>query len=303
MEPRLATAIAHVPGWSAANVIATPMGGGITNTTYRVEIGGVAFVLRLGAPGAASLGIDRGRELQALRGAEQLGIGATVVHSDLDHDVLVTSFIEGHTLNAEAFQAAGVAERAGASVRKLHDARGLVLGGAPFSVFDTIRSYVTALGPLPPLFISGVELANRLEGVLPRSAHLSPCHNDLLPANLIDDGSQIRIIDWEYAAMGDPYFDLAALCANACLDEALARRFLTAYLARAPRANERARLSLMRIASDLREGFWGLVQRTTSSLDFDYDRYATDHVERALARAGTPHIDAELSAVQRDEGQ
>ena len=35
-----------------------------------------------------------------------------------------------------------------------------------------------------------------------------PCHNDLLNANFIDDGARIRIVDWEYAGMGDRWFDL-----------------------------------------------------------------------------------------------
>ncbi|MCY0672179.1 phosphotransferase, partial [Klebsiella pneumoniae] len=80
----------------------------------------------------------------------------------------------------------------------------------------------------------------RLAAVLRAPGRLSACHNDLLPANLLDDGRDIRIIDWEYASMGDPYFDLAALCANARLDEDAANGMLTAYLGRDPRPNESA---------------------------------------------------------------
>ena len=43
---------------------------------------------------------------------------------------------------------------------------------------------------------------------------LRPCHNDLLNANFIDDGARIRIIDWEYAGMGDPFFDLGNFSIN-----------------------------------------------------------------------------------------
>ena len=41
-----------------------------------------------------------------------------------------------------------------------------------------------------------------------------PCHNDLLTANFIDDGTRIRIVDWEYAGMGDVFFDLANFSVN-----------------------------------------------------------------------------------------
>ena len=39
-------------------------------------------------------------------------------------------------------------------------------------------------------------------------APLRPCHNDLLAANFIQDGDRLWIVDWEYAGMGDPFFDL-----------------------------------------------------------------------------------------------
>ena len=43
---------------------------------------------------------------------------------------------------------------------------------------------------------------------------MRPCHNDLLNANFIDDGARIRIVDWEYAGMGDPFFDLGNFSIN-----------------------------------------------------------------------------------------
>ena len=56
-----------------------------------------------------------------------------------------------------------------------------------------------------------------------------PCHNDLLTANLLHDGERLRIVDWEYAGMGDRYFDLANLSINNGFEEADDERLLAAY--------------------------------------------------------------------------
>src|SRR5690606_2746336 len=86
---------------------------------------------------------------------------------------------------------------------------------------------------------------------------LRPCHNDLLPANLVDDGERMRLIDWEYAAMGDPWFDLGNLAENNLLSERAERRLLELYFGEVrgeePMAKDLARLRQMRFASALRE--------------------------------------------------
>ena len=60
-----------------------------------------------------------------------------------------------------------------------------------------------------------------------------PCHNDLLTANFIHDGERVRIVDWEYAGMGDRYFDLGNLSVNNGFDEADDERLLERLLRRA----------------------------------------------------------------------
>jgi thiamine kinase-like enzyme len=106
-----------------------------------------------------------------------------------------------------------------------------------------------------------------------------PCHNDLLTANFIDDGTRIRIVDWEYAGMGDVYFDLANFAVNNGLPAAETRELLHAYFGGVTPEHERA-LTLMRFMSDFREAMWGVVQQALSDLDFDFGAYAEQHFER-----------------------
>ena len=106
-----------------------------------------------------------------------------------------------------------------------------------------------------------------------------PCHNDLLTANFIDDGVRIRIVDWEYAGMGDVFFDLANLAVNNGLSDEDGVGLLRAYFGDVRPEHERA-LTLMRFMSDFREAMWGVVQQALSDLEFDFHGYAEEHFDR-----------------------
>ena len=106
-----------------------------------------------------------------------------------------------------------------------------------------------------------------------------PCHNDLLNANFIDDGTRIRIVDWEYAGMGDRFFDLANFSINHEFGPDDDERLLEAYFGDL-RPEHAASLRLMRFMSDFREAMWGVVQQAVSALDVDFVAYANQHFAR-----------------------
>ena len=131
--------------------------------------------------------------------------------------------------------------------------------------------------PLPDFFGPAHELARQIEALRAAAPRVT-CHNDLLAANFIDDGERIWVVDWEYAGMGDPFFDLANFAVNNGLDEEGERALLEAYGSTDVRA-----LTLMRFMSDFREAMWGVVQQAISELDFDFAAYADEHFERLRA--------------------
>src|SRR5256885_6931623 len=92
-----------------------------------------------------------------------------------------------------------------------------------------------------------------------------PCHNDLLNANFLDDNS-IRIVDWEYAGMGDRFFDLANFSVNHEFELENDRGLLESYFG-AARDADLASLQMMRFMSDFREAMWGVLQSGISDLD------------------------------------
>ena len=115
-----------------------------------------------------------------------------------------------------------------------------------------------------------------------------PCHNDLLSANVLDDGQRVRILDWEYAGMGDRYFDLGNLAVNNGFTGADDEALLGAYWPDGCMPRRLAALRLMRVMSDFREGMWGVVQAAVSELDFDFAGYAASASAASPPRSRTP---------------
>ncbi len=142
-------------------------------------------------------------------------------------------------------------------------------------------------------------MGHRIErALLGTPLSMLPCHNDLLNANFIDDGERIRIVDWEYAGMGDPFFDLGNFSINHELTPVEDLALLAAYdQTDAPDLARLARLTLMRLVSDFREAMWGVLQQGISTLDVDFVAYADEHFVRMLRHAAEPRFAAALTEV------
>ena len=105
-------------------------------------------------------------------------------------------------------------------------------------------------------------------------------HNDLLAANLLDDGDRLWLIDWEYAGFNTPLFDLGGVASNNELDEADERWLLDAYFETAVTDDLWKRYQAMKTASLLRETLWSMISELHSSIDFDYAQYTRDNLSR-----------------------
>ncbi len=266
-----------------------PLDGGITNRNFRATLGGVDYVIRQPGKDTELLGIDREAERLATETAARLGIAPAV--AAVLEDCLVTRFITCRPVEGEDLLD-GVEEIAGA-LRSFHDSRTEL--PTSFRVPDLLEDYAEIVrgrgGTLPGAYSEAVFAAARIAAALP-VAVACPCHNDLLPGNIIrvsGDGS-MRIVDWEYAGMGDPRFDLGNLSINNSFDEATDERLLRAYYGEPASDRARAALRLMRVLSDAREAAWGVVQATVSELDFDFDGYAREHFDRLGETVAGPYF-------------
>ncbi|WP_435020976.1 phosphotransferase [Tundrisphaera sp. TA3] len=289
-DAHLRRLLALVPSLPDRRWAIRPLGGGMTNHNYRVDAGGESYALRIAGADTAALGIDRDQEVACLRAAAAGGVGPEVIAYLPEHEAILTRHLAGRTLGADDLRDPGILGRVAGAIRRGHDLP-VPAGVTRFSVFATIRhnrELAEEAGVAMPAELDRpAGVLDRLEAELGTGEPPCLCHNDLLPANLIDDGRRAWIIDWEYAGQGDRFFDLGCFAANGDLDEAQERTLAEVYFGEVRPADLR-RIRLMRLASCLREATWGYLQSAISQVhgpEFYLD-YAEDHLGRFVAARG-----------------
>jgi thiamine kinase-like enzyme len=297
VAPELMAVLESELGPAAAEV--TVLEGGVTNRNLKMRFGRGDYVVRLCGKETSALGIDRDAEVQATRAAHGLGIGPEVVLYLPERECVVTRFQSGRAAEVgELVRTPGALEWAGRALRAFHAGPALPARFDAFALGADYLERARARGAtVPGAYAEATAAARRIQAALHDPEHDPvPCHNDLLSSNFLLGPEGITIVDWEYAGMGDRYFDLGNLAVNNALDDAGADRLLAAYWGEPPDARRRAALALMRIVSDYREATWGVIQGVLSELDFDYGAYAEKHLRRLLAAAADPGVERWLDA-------
>jgi thiamine kinase-like enzyme len=276
-------AIARIPGWAAAAVSVASLSGGITNLNYRVDVNEESFVVSLSSEDTEVLGIDHRLTHQSTLAAAETGVGPAVAYFFPDEGILVTRFIFGRRLSAGEVAHPEMLHRVVRSLHRYHDGPPLASHFSPFRILDAYLRGAQARGATLPEDIA--EMYDRLaaiEAAVREGEIVRPCHNDLWESNLLDDGTLIRIIDWEYAGMGDIHFDLANLAAHNRFSEAQDEALVHAYFGTVSRAVV-ARIERLKIAAELREAMWAVVAQdldATAASGFDCPGYARTHFDR-----------------------
>jgi thiamine kinase-like enzyme len=284
--PLITARIAALVGDHAGEAV--PLSGGITNRNYKVPFGDHDFVVRVPGKDTNLLGIDRDAECEANKLAAEVGVAPPVVLMLEQPQVIVTRFVEAQEMSEEDLRDPQVIETVAAALRKVHDSgRQLASRFDSFEIVERYAETARQRGVTPPEeYDDALARAQEIKGVLTGPEHEPvPCHNDLLAANFLNDGTRIHIVDWEYAGMGNRYFDLGNYAVNNELDEDAERGLLEAYFGEPADARRYATLRLMRFMSDFREAMWGVVQSGISELDFDFVGYGAKHFGR-LSEAG-----------------
>src|SRR5438034_6890585 len=265
LRDELVRAMQRVPELAGADLTLTALSGGITNRNFLVEVTGRRdrYVIRLAGNDTHLLGISREVEHAATVAAAGVGVGPEVMAFIRPEGYLVTRFIEGSPVPDEVIHRPETIERVAASLRRIHDGPPIPGLFVPLRIVEAYRALALARGvAIPPEYDLAAAIGRRIElACLAIPVEIRPCHNDLLNANFIDDGQRIRIVDWEYAGMGDPFFDLGNFSINHQLDEAGEDDLLAAY-----GGDDRGALTLMRFMSDFREAMWGVGQPGISEL-------------------------------------
>jgi len=257
------------------------IGGGITNFNVKVSDQGKTYVVRIGDDIPVH-GIMRWNELSISRAGHAAGVAPEVHYHE--PGALVLAFVEGRTYGEEDVREPDNLIRIVDLVRRCHQEIPLHLRGAvlTFWVFHVLRDYAATLrkdksehtARIPEM----LKTAESLEAAV-GPVDLVLGHNDLLPANILDDGDRLWLIDWEYGGFNSPLFDLGGLATNNGLSEGQERAMLEQYF-EAPADGRWRAYTAMKCASLMREAMWSMVSETHSAIDFDYAAYTTENLTR-----------------------
>ena len=234
-----------VPGEGSISV--QPLGAGLLSDTYRVKRDGAAYTLKIATEQGPKLGADPTWEVRLLERAAAAGLGPPVAYSDAVRRVLLTRWVAGQPWSSREAKGAAATGRIATLLRRVH---ALQVPGPPhiLSPARWIEIYSAALAERhldagdPDLCAAAAARVEQLSRLAPGARAV--CHSDLHALNLIEQGETLILLDWEYAHVADPLWDLAGWSANNDLDAESQGRLLMDYSGGLPLPEDWRRLRL-----------------------------------------------------------
>ena len=294
-------ALAAIPGLVVREDIAIERIGGLTNRNYKVALGAERYVLRLAGAGTSEY-IDRAAEAHNARIAAAAGVNAPVLHFEVASGTLLARYIDGSlTMSEAAFKDLARVGRAAHAFRRIHRCSEPFTGR--FDVFAQIDEYLALLRRNDARIPEGYEALQREAAVArqvlaERPAVVAPCHNDPLAENFLDAPDRMWLVDWEYAGMNDPMWDLGDLSVEAGFSAEQDEALLRAYFEGPPPAAQRGRMVLAKGLCDLVWTLWGLLQVMNDNPAEDFWAYSLNRFERCKRLLASEEFASAIAAVR-----
>ena len=245
------------------------LSGGLTNRNIKVETERGDFVARISSNESALLSIDRANEFNNSTLAAECGVGAPVFDYKAEHGLLVIGFIEGKTYDGN--DVANNASRIAESVKQLHSAKPFALDFDMFKIQQGYLKIVTERGfRLPDGYLDFAQVKDDLQKAFEKTeGSRVPCNNDLLPANFIDDGKKVWLIDYEYSGNNDPCFELGNIWSESGQDISVLHDLIKGYYG-SDRTDKFARAWLFSTLAKYGWTLWASIQCSISEIEFDF---------------------------------
>lgn len=210
--------------------------GGMSNYTYVVECRGKKYTYRV--PGKfAEKFVNRVEEWENIQEVNKLGLNNVTTYVEIMSGEKLAEYVEG-TIMSET-DVVSHNEMSVKALKKIHNSD---LKFRPYNAFqrlDDDERYCFETGFIHPT--EYIQLRKQLDAM--HEAHIQvkhvPCHCDYQPTNLVIYGDRLYVLDWEFAGMNDPFYDIACY-GNVGFDKALS--LLEAYVGHKPTKEELQRL-------------------------------------------------------------
>jgi len=274
-EREIEAAILRVPAWLGAAPRYAPVGGGISNSNWRVQVPGGDYFVKIPGKGTEMF-IDRAAAMDASRTAHALGVGPAVFEWLAADGIEIAEFVaDRRACTNTDFRDPVICRAAVDAFRRLHQAPPLLLTKTVFDMIDEHVGQVAQLGGWsPPDLPWLLQQAEHARAAMSASGFdLVPCFNDPMPGNfLVDDARSIMLIDYEYASNNDRCYDLGIWFGEMFFDPAREAELTEAYFGRVTEQTT-ARIAVHKALADIKWATWSMVQEKVSALDFDYRKY------------------------------
>jgi len=302
LPPAVAARLDVLPLFAGRDLQAHLLDGGLTNTNYRVTLDGRSYVARLSDPATSLLAIDRVAEHANSVAAAASGVAPAVAGFAPQAGLLVVEWVTGRTFTEQDVRDDANLPRIAQACRLLHSGPRFV---SEFDMFDIQRRYLDVVLErdfrLPERYLEFMPQVERIRTALAaRPEPTVPCNNDLLAANMIDDGERLWLIDYEYSGNNDPYFELGNIWSESGLELRQLELLVAAYCGRDSPARV-ARARLLGLMSKYGWTLWASIQDGISELDFDFWSWGMEKYVRAVAEFDGPDLAGLLEAVQQDD--
>lgn len=265
----------------AGHRIVSPLPGGLTNHNYKVQTAAGTYVARVSSPETALLSINRQSEYFNSVAAAAAGVAPPVVDYLPGQGVLVIRWITGHTY--EPVDVGANLGKVAAACRQLH---GGPRFASNFDMFAIQRTYLQTVQQrgfrLPDRYQEFTPLIEKIwQSLNVHPAKTVPCHNDLLAANFIDDGTVLWLIDYEYAGNNDPCFELGNIWSESTLEVDQLVELVDSYYGH-HRPEKIARARLQALVAQYGWMLWASIQDGISEMDFDFWSWGLEKYNRAV---------------------
>lgn len=258
----------------AERLTVSELSGGLTNVNYLLNADDERFVVRYSRPNATAIGIDRAVEAQAVERASKAGIAPETIAFLLPEGHSVTRYVETVAeISLEDAKDLDHVTRMADLLRRIHALEPINGDFDPYADIARWRSQADE---------RGIHYSHLAARTFDRALHVGDarhgaydavlCHNDPYSSNVLDVGEYL-LIDWEYAGMGDPFFDLAAV--GYLLDPAGRYHLLSEYSGEPSDAHMRSLVDMIVVFLAWNVA-WSLVQIDVSHIDHDYEAFAEE---------------------------
>lgn len=252
--------------------------GGLTNINYSAEINGNKYFMRYVNNSKQLLDTSWDKEYEAITLVSSYGIAPKIISIEPSNQIIITEFIDGLPVNIKEVS----------SLNKICDLLHILHDSdIKFSTvqqpMDIIHLYIQNIKSIDAILPSII-----LDYMLPIMEHynlpfhIAPCHLDLHQGNFLDDGEKLWLLDWEYAAMSNPLFDLTTLASVDQFSEKEMQKLLEIYLKKAPSPDQLKDFYFLRAVADLRWALWSYIQESISPIEAPYKEQGDGYLKNGL---------------------